>query len=79
MERITRIELATFSMATRRSTTELNPPKIGIVDNNGPLKRCQRKNKTRFLIKTLSVRLFFTQLTLIQIKVKFNNGNHSYR
>ncbi len=25
MERITRVELATFSMATRRSTTELNP------------------------------------------------------
>jgi hypothetical protein len=28
MERITRVELATFSMATRRSTTELNPLKV---------------------------------------------------
>jgi hypothetical protein len=25
MERVTRVELATFSLATRRSTTELHP------------------------------------------------------
>ena len=33
MERITRVELATFSMATRRSTTELNPHLYGVFEN----------------------------------------------